>query len=48
MLLTRSQTENCIREELIEELLKVSDIINQAKKLADRFNTFAEKHVELK
>ena len=48
MLLTRSQTENCIRDELIEELLKVSDIINQSKKLADRFNTFAENHVELK
>ena len=36
------------REELIEELLQISDISCQLKALNDRFDTFAAKHEELK
>ena len=48
MVLTRSQIENLTREELIEELLQISDISCQLKALNDRFDTFAAKHEELK
>ena len=48
MMLTRSQIENLTREELVEELLQISDISRQLKALNDRFNTFAAKHEELK
>ena len=47
-MLTRSQIENLTREELIEELLQISDIICQLKVLNGRFDTFATKHEELK
>ena len=47
-MLTRSQIENLTREELIEELLQISDISCQLKALNDRFDTFAAKHEELK
>ena len=40
--------ENLTREELIEELLQISDISCQLKALNDRFDTFAAKHEELK
>ena len=48
MVLTRSQIENLTREELIEELLQISDISCQLTALNDRFDTFAAKHEELK
>ena len=47
-MLTRSQIENLSREELIEELLQLSDISIQLKALNDGFDTFASKHEELK
>ena len=40
-MLTRSQIESLTREELIEELLQISDISCQLKALDDRFDTFA-------
>ena len=48
MVLTRSQIENLTREELIEELLQISDISCQLKALNDRFGTFDAKHEKLK
>ena len=48
MVLTRNQIENLTREELIEELLKLSNINIQLTALSDRFGTFASKHEELK
>ena len=45
---TRSQIENLTREELIEELLQISDISCQLKALNGRFDTFIAKHEELK
>lgn len=39
MVFTRSQIDNHSREELIDELLKVSDISYQYKNLTDRFDT---------
>ena len=47
-MLTRSQIENLTREELIEELLQISDISCQLKVLNDIFDTFAAKIKELK
>ena len=47
-MLTRSQIESLTREELIEELLPVSDISCQLKALNYRFDTFVVKHEELK
>ena len=47
-MLTRSQIENLTREELIEELLQISDISCQLKVLNDIFDTFAAKLKELK
>ena len=47
-MLTRSQIENLTREELIEELLQISDISCQLKALNGRFDTFIAKHDELK
>ena len=47
MVFTRSQIENLTREELIEELLQISDVSCQLKALNDRFDTFAAKHEEL-
>ena len=43
-MLTRSQIESLTREELIEELLQISDISCQLKALNDRFDTFVVKH----
>ena len=48
MVLTRNQIQNLTREELIEKLLKLSDISDQLKALKDRFNTFTAKYEELK
>ena len=48
MMLTRGQIENLIREELIEELLQLSDISNQLKALNERFDTFTAKLEVLK
>ena len=48
MVLKRSQIENLTREELIEELLQISDISCQLKALNDRFDTFTVKPEELK
>ena len=47
MVLTRSQMESLTSEELIEELLQISDISCQLKSLNDRFDIFAAKHEEL-
>ena len=43
-MLTRNQTENLTREELIEELLQISDISCQLKALNDRSDNSAAKH----
>ena len=48
MVLTRSQIENLTREDLIEELLQISNISCQLKVLNDIFDTFAAKHEESK
>ena len=48
MVLTRNQIQNLTREELIEELLQISDISCQLTALNDRFDIFAAKHEELK
>ena len=44
MVPTRSQIENLTREELIEELLQISDISCQLKALNDRSDNSAAKH----
>ena len=38
MVFTRSQIENLSREELIEELVKLSDITDRLKELTDKFD----------
>ena len=48
MVLTRNQIENLTEEEMIEELLQISDTSCELKALNDRFDTFAAKHEELK
>ena len=48
MVLTICQIENLTREQLMEELLQISDISCQLIALNDRFDTFAAKHEELK
>ena len=48
MVFTRSQSENLSREELIEELVKLSDITDRLKELTDKFNNFSRKYKELK
>ena len=47
MILTRVQVDNLSREELIEELLKFSDITDQPSGLNSRFEDFIEKHDKL-
>ena len=48
MVFTRSQIENLSREELIEELVKLSDITDRLKDLTDKFDNFSKKYEELK
>ena len=48
MVFTRSQIENLNREELIEELVKLSDITDRLKDLTDKFDNFSKKYEELK
>ena len=48
MVFTRSQIENLSREELIEELVKLSDITDQLKDLTDKFDNCSKKYEELK
>ena len=48
MVFTRNQTENLSREELIEELVKLSDITDRLKDLTDKFDNFSKKYEELK
>ena len=48
MVFTRSQIENLSREELIEELKKLSDITDRLKDLTDKFGSFSKKYEELK
>ena len=48
MVFTRSQIENLSREEVIEELVKLSDITDRLKELTDKFNNFSKKYEELK
>ena len=45
---TRSQIENLSRKELIEELVKLSDITARLKDLTDKFVNFSKKFEELK
>ena len=47
-MLTRSQIENLTREQLIEELLQLSDISNQLKVSNAKSDTFAVKYEGLK
>ena len=46
MVLTRGQIESLTREELIEELLQISDISCHLKAFIDRSDNFAAKHEE--
>ena len=48
MVFTRSQIENLSREELIEELVKFSDITYRLKELTNKFDDFSKKYEELK
>ena len=48
MVFTRSQIENLSREELIEELIKLSDITDRLKELTYEFDNFSKKCEELK
>ena len=48
MVFIRSQIENLSREELIEELVKLSDITDRLKDLTDKFGSFSKKYEELK
>ena len=48
MVFTRSQIKNLSREELIEELVKLSDITDRLKELTDKFDNFSKKYKELK
>ena len=43
MVFTTSEIENLSREELIDELVKFSDITDQLKELTDEFNNFSKK-----
>ena len=47
MVLTRAQVDNLLREELIEELLKLSDIIDKLNGLNSRFEDFIKNHDKL-
>ena len=47
MVLTRAQVDYLSREELIEELLKFSDITNKLNSLNNRFDDFIKKYDEL-
>ena len=47
MILTRAQADNLSREELIEELLKFSDITDKLNGLNNRFEDFIKKYDEL-
>ena len=47
MVLTRAQVDNLSREELIEELLKFSDITDKLNGLNNRFEDFIKKYDEL-
>ena len=47
MVPTRNRIENLTRQELIEELLQISDISCQLKALNGRFDTFTGEHEEL-
>ena len=44
MVFTRSQTENMSRDELVEELLKLSDVSTKLSELTEKFNDFVSKH----
>ena len=46
MVLTRAQVDNLSREELIEELLKFSDITDKLNVLNNRFEDFIKKYNE--
>ena len=49
MVFTRSQIENLSREKLIEELVKLSDIIDRLEELlTDKFDNFSKKYEKLK
>ena len=48
MVFTRSQIKNLSREELVEELVKPSDITDRLKELKDKFHNFSKKYKELK
>ena len=41
---TKSQTENMSRDELVEELLKLSDVSTKLSELTEKFNDFVSKH----
>ena len=47
MVLTRAQVDNLSREELIEELLKFSDITEMLNGLNNRLDDFIKKYDEL-
>ena len=47
MALTRAQTDNLSKKEVIEELLKFSDIIDKLNGLNSRFEDFIKKYDKL-
>ena len=44
MVFTRGQTENMSRDELVEELLKWSDVSSELSELTEKYNDFVSKH----
>ena len=44
MVFTRSQTENMSGDELVEELLKLSDVSSKLSELTEKFKDFVSKH----
>ena len=44
MAFTRTKTENMSKDELVEQLLKLSDVSSKLSDLTEEFNDFLSKH----
>ena len=44
MVFTRTKTENMSKDELVEQLLKLSDVSSKLSDLTEEFNDFLSKH----
>ena len=47
MVFTRTKTENTSKDELVEQLLKLSDVPSKLSDLTEEFNDFLLKHEKL-